>query len=56
MEKTVGGPDGHGSSSPGRGEEGTEPSKFFSLGKTQRVYESPPNPLLINHGNSELFR
>ena len=54
MEKTVGGPDGHGSSSPGRGEGGPEPSKFFSLGKTQRVFKSPPKPLIINHGNKEV--
>jgi hypothetical protein len=40
MEKTVGGPDGHGSSPSGRGEDGPEPSKFFSLGKMQRVFES----------------
>jgi len=53
MEKTVGGPDGHGSSSLGRGEGGPEPSKFFSLGKTQRVFESPPKPLLMNHGNGD---
>jgi len=53
MEKTVGGPDGHGSSSPGRGEGGPEPSKFFSLGKMQRVFKSPPKPLLMNHGNGD---
>jgi len=51
MEKTVGGPDGHGSSPSRRGEGGPEPSKFFSLGKTQRVFKSPPKPLLMNHGN-----
>jgi len=53
MEKTVGGPDGHGSSPSGRGEGGPEPSKFFSPGKTQRVFESPPKPLLENHGNRD---
>ena len=51
MEKTVGGPDEHGSSPLRRGEGGTESSKFFSLGKTQRVFESPPKPLTMNHGN-----
>jgi len=54
MEKTVGGPDGHGSSPLGRGEGGPEPSKFFSLGKMQRVFKSPPKPLLMNHGNGDV--
>jgi len=53
MEKTVGGPDGHGFSPPGRGEGGSEPSKFFSLGKMQRVFKSPPKPLIMNHGNGD---
>jgi len=68
MGKTVGGPDGleerycpfkglgGGGSSPlGRGEGGLEPSKFFSLGKMQSVFKSPPKPLLMNHVNKYTY-